>query len=274
MGVIQTFANGAADAVSLPAGQVGMPETIRTANERQRSRPRRGGILAAVISANLSIVVVTPARAAANALHGAIAIFDRQEIATLTLVAGLLCFAVLATVVLIRTRRAAGRFDASARDEVVALRADIDRFKQLLLAEPQVLVTWAAAADEPEILGDSSLIAPGAAPERVLAFGTWLEPAAAQRVEQAVATLRGDGRGFTMTLTTSAGRPIEAEGRAVGGRAVLRLRDVSGIERELVDLAARHDKLNADVETMKALLEFAAGAGMGARQSRPSDFRQ
>ena len=58
-----------------------------------------------------------------------------------------------------------------------------------------------------------------------------------------------------MTLTTSAGRPIEAEGRAVAGRAVLRLRDVSGIERELIDLAARHDKLIGDVETMKALLD-------------------
>ena len=57
-----------------------------------------------------------------------------------------------------------------------------------------------------------------------------------------------------MTLTTSAGRPLEAEGRAVGGRAVLRLRDVSGIECELMDLAARHDRLMGDVETMKALL--------------------
>ena len=88
----------------------------------------------------------------------------------------------------------------------------------------------------------------------MLAFGSWLEPAAAQRMEHAVETLRGDGRGFVMTLTTTAGRPIEAEGRAVGGRAVLRLRDVCGIERELIDLAARHDQLMSDVETMKALL--------------------
>src|SRR5471030_2202603 len=58
-----------------------------------------------------------------------------------------------------------------------------------------------------------------------------------------------------MTLTTRTGRPIEAEGRAVGGRAVLRLRDVSGIESELIDLAARHDRLLGDVETMKALLD-------------------
>ncbi|MDI1345057.1 MAG: PAS-domain containing protein, partial [Pseudolabrys sp.] len=73
--------------------------------------------------------------------------------------------------------------------------------------------------------------------------------------EQAVTALRSDGRGFVMTLTSTAGRPLEASGRAVGGRAVLRLRDVSGIERDLVDLATRHDRLNADVETMKALLE-------------------
>ena len=58
-----------------------------------------------------------------------------------------------------------------------------------------------------------------------------------------------------MTLTTTAGRPLEAEGRAIGGRAVLRLRDVSGIERDLIDLAARHDALLADVETMRALLD-------------------
>ncbi len=41
----------------------------------------------------------------------------------------------------------------------------------------------------------------------------------------------------------------------MAGRAVLRLRDVSGIERELIDLAARHDRLMSDVETMKALLD-------------------
>jgi signal transduction histidine kinase len=124
-----------------------------------------------------------------------------------------------------------------------------------LLSEPQVLVSWTADSGHPEILGDSALVAPGGIPERVLAFGTWLEPAAAHRIEQAVDTLRRDGRGFVLAFTTRAGRPIEAEGRAIGGRAVLRLRDVGGIEQELLDLAARHDQLLSDVEIMKALLE-------------------
>jgi signal transduction histidine kinase len=239
-----------------------MPETIRTANERLRSRPWRRGFLAAFVIAHLGIALSTPARADAgfalgvvDAVHHAVTALNRQELATLTLTLGLLWFAVLATIVLMRTRKAADRVATVSRDEVMQLHAEIDRLKTLLLSEPQVLVEWSAATDEPEILGDTGLVMPGGVPERVLAFGSWLEPATAQRMEHAVETLRAQGRGFVMTLTTGAGRPIEAEGRAVAGRAVLRLREVSGIERELIDLAARHDKQMSDVETMKALLD-------------------
>jgi len=40
-----------------------MPETIRTANERLRSRPWRGGFLVAVVTVIFSIVLTTMARA-------------------------------------------------------------------------------------------------------------------------------------------------------------------------------------------------------------------
>ncbi|HEX3708584.1 MAG TPA: PAS-domain containing protein [Pseudolabrys sp.] len=238
-----------------------MPETIRAANERLRARPRRGGFLAAFAIANLAIVL-TPAHAGAGPFgtladhvrHTA-SVLSRQEIATLSLMLGLLAFAVLATVMLMRARASADRFDSVSRDDVMALRAETDRLKALLLSEPQVLAIWAASDDAPEILGDTGIIVPGGLPERVLAFGTWLEAAPAQRMEQAVEALRGDGRGFTMTLTTRMQRPVEAEGRAVAGHAVLRLRDVGGIEHELIDLSARHDRLASDVETMKAVLD-------------------
>jgi PAS domain-containing protein len=58
-----------------------------------------------------------------------------------------------------------------------------------------------------------------------------------------------------MTVTSRTGRPVEAEGRVIAGRAILRLRDVSGIEQELLDLAARHDELLGDVEIMRSLLD-------------------
>ena len=238
-----------------------MPETIRTTNERLRSRPRRGGHLAACVIAILGIAL-TPVRAGAQALSLFMdslresAALSHQQIATLTLTVGLIGFAVLATVMLVRARKTAAHIETTSHHEIVTLNAEIDELKALLLSEPQVLVAWAAGADEPEIFGDTGLIISGPAPQRMLSFGSWLEAATAQRLQQSVGRLRGEGRGFVMTLTTRAGRPIEAEGRAVGGRAILRLRDVSGIERELVDLAGRHDRLTGDLETMKALLDL------------------
>ncbi|MGH6994062.1 MAG: PAS-domain containing protein [Stellaceae bacterium] len=239
-----------------------MPETIRTANERLRSRPRRGGFPAAAVTALIVGAWAAPARAAAgawgavlDAVHGAAGALGRQDIATLTLIIGLLSFAALATLLLLRTRRQNERSEAAARETQTALTAEIDRLKALLLAEPQVLVDWAAAADEPEIVGDTSIVVAGNVPQRVLAFGAWLEPQAAQRMERALEALRAEGRGFAMTLTTASGRPIEAEGRAVAGRAVLSLRDISGIERELVDLAGRHDRLMGDVDILRGVLD-------------------
>ena len=239
-----------------------MPETIRTENERLRSRPRRGGFLVAFVTVKLFILSCSTAHAdvrlgatAADAIHRAIAVLRGKEITLLTLILALLGLALFASVVILRARRASDRIEIDTREEIGALQAETDRLKALLLSEPQILVTWAAAAEQPEILGDIVMIAPGGIPERVLAFGIWLEAADARRMEQAVDTLRRDGRGFVMTLTTRAGRPIEVEGRAIGGRAVLRLRDVSGIEQELLNLAARHDQLLSDVETMKALLD-------------------
>jgi signal transduction histidine kinase len=240
-----------------------MPETIRAANERLRSRPRRGGFpVACVALLSITVALVAPAPAAAvtvsaigKAVQGAASTLSRQDIATLSLTIGLIVFAALAVLALLRTRRYADRIESGARDDIGALHAEIDRLRTLLLAEPQVLVEWTAAGDRPEILGDATLLAGGGVPERVLAFGSWLEPAAAQAMEQAVETLRREGRGFTMTLTSLSGRPVEAEGRVVGGRAVLRLRDVNGIQRELTELAASHDKLIYDLATMRAALD-------------------
>jgi len=239
-----------------------MPETIRAANERLRSLPWRGGFLAAFVTANLSILHGSAARAdvrlgatSVDAVHRTLAALRGQEISLLTFILGLIGLGLFASLILLHARRSAHRIEADARDEIVALQADADRLKALLLSEPQILVTWTTASEQPEIMGDVTLVTPDDAPGRVLAFGTWLEAAAARRMEQALDTLRRDGRGFVMTLTTRAARPIEAEGRAIGGRAVLRLRDVSGIEQELLDLAVRHDQLLSDIETIRGLLD-------------------
>ena len=62
-----------------------------------------------------------------------------------------------------------------------------------------------------------------------------------ERVDRArVARGQGDARGerFRRTVHTLQGRTIEAQGQAVGGQALLRLRELTGERQELVELRA------------------------------------
>jgi len=235
-----------------------MPELIRAKNERLRSRPRWRGFLAAaawLFSAN------APARAEFDPLNlfdvslATIANVSRPEVATLTLTLGLLCFAVLTAITLVRTRARAARSDSAARDEMAILRAETERMRALLLAEPQVLIAWSATDQAPEIVGDTALIAPGALAGRVLDFGTWLEPGVARDMASAVQLLRAQGRAFTMTLQGLGGQPIEAIGRPFGGRAVLRLREVSGTKADLAEVSTRYQNVLATLTTMRDLVD-------------------
>ncbi len=203
-----------------------------------------------------------------SAAHGEIAdpnLFDayvdaftglnRNDIAAVVLTLGVLLFAVVSAIMLVRTRARAASADAASRDQIMALKAERDRFNALLMSEPQILVSWAAADNEPDIRGDITLVTGAAMPQRALAFGSWLDPDKAQAMEHAVDALRAHGEGFSMQLMTLAGRAIEADGRAIGGRAVLRLRDASGLKRELTELNARHEKLAHDMESLRGLID-------------------
>jgi signal transduction histidine kinase len=238
-----------------------MPDGIRMRSGGTRAGPRFGGFGLATIT-TLATAVTSPALAAEPVrpslfatVIAAFAALEHHEIAALALTLGVVCFAVLTAIALVRTRAAAAASETAARAEIIALRDQADRANALLLAEPQVIIAWPASGGEPEIVGDASIVTPTPVPRRVLAFGTWLDPERAQAMEQAVDVLRATGTGFAMTMPTATGRFVEAEGRAIGGRAVLRIKDVSGIKREFVDLAARHHELLRDIDTMRALIE-------------------
>jgi signal transduction histidine kinase len=190
------------------------------------------------------------------ALFGAvISSIDRHDLAALSLTLGLVGSAVVTAILLVRTRGRAADAAAQFRDERMGLKAEVDRLQALLLSEPQIIVSWAAAAHEPEIVGDTTLIGSASGAEDVIGFSTWLEPESAQAMQRAVEALRARAQSFSMALTTLSGRPIEAEGRAVGGRAILRLKDVGGAKGELAETAARHQKLLSNTDALRTLIE-------------------
>jgi signal transduction histidine kinase len=234
-----------------------MPEPIRATGGRRFADPRRCGfqIVAGVTFAALPGQALAQGWLSFDSPAEVFQALQKHELAALALTLGVLLFAVVTAIALMRTRLRTASVETRLRDRIATLKSEHDKFSALLLSEPQILVSWAAADNEPGILGDTSLVTTSPIPERVLAFGTWLEPDKAQSMEHAVDRLRATGENFALALMTTAGRAIEAEGRVIGGRAVLRLRDVSGLKREFAELSARHERLLGETDSLRALIE-------------------
>ena len=227
------------------------------ANRPERCAARSGFALALTLV--LSLVFVTSASAEptlADRLVDFVQALSRQEVTSLALTLGILLFAVVTAIAFLRSRGSAAAERSEARREIARLRAEADRMTALLLSEPQVVVIWRSLNAEPVVLGDVAGISGLESSRRVLAFGSWLgaEPAAA--MEAAVDALRKRGKAFGFSILTPRGKHIEAEGRPVGGVAVLRLRDITGAKRDYAAVAAKHKQLEDEIELVRNLLEL------------------
>ncbi|MEA2873421.1 MAG: hypothetical protein QOH67_3397 [Hyphomicrobiales bacterium] len=237
-----------------------MPDTIRK-RCGQETHPWRGRFGQACIVAALPFTSKAACAEPRPTLRpvtdyiDAFTALEGHELAALALTLGVILFAVATAIALVRTRTRAAQRLAARQAEINELREERDRANALLLAEPQVIVVWPAGGDDPDISGDVSLIMRTPLARRVLAFGTWLEPEKAHAMEDAVDALRAEGRGFSLTLTTLQQRHVAVEGRAIGGRAVLRIKDLTGTKSELAELAADHQQLRRDIDTVGRLLE-------------------
>ena len=85
----------------------------------------------------------------------------------------------------------------------------------------------------------------------MLAFGTWLAPEPSLQLDRAVKSLRNDAESFALHLTTLSGRTVEATGRAIGGQAILRLREISGLRRELAEMTRRYNTLFEETDVLR-----------------------
>lgn len=177
-----------------------------------------------------------------------------HELAALGLNVGVMIALVAVSIALLRTRSLAAETRARDLAELEAERRRRDRAVQLLALDPHVLVVW-GEGDEPTIEGDVALLADLPAPRRVLAFGSWLPPAEAVRVERAVETLRTTGTAFHLEVATIDGRAIEIHGAPLGGRAVARFRAIDGVRSELTRTRTELARLDASTATIRTFLD-------------------
>ncbi|MDE2364216.1 MAG: PAS-domain containing protein [Hyphomicrobiales bacterium] len=225
--------------------------------QRRRDFSCVAGISRLAVSASpAALLAASPALADVPDLSAAP--IHEPNVLGVSLVVGLVIFSTIVALLDIAARKHWKQRESGLVADLESERAKLERAHVFLSAEPQIIVAWGSATSEPEIEGDISLVTDAPVPRRVLGFGAWLEPATAQRLEQCVERLRGRGEGFRMSLVSLAGRHLEAEGRAISGRAVLRIRDVSGDRMELLSLRQRHADLGAQAEALRAMLDSIA----------------
>ncbi|MBM6594671.1 ATP-binding protein [Microvirga pudoricolor] len=243
------------------AGEAGQ----RTTKANAGPYPR--GVLSAALTACLLSGTSQPAlaqglpfglRERAAGLLDAFQAFSPHNAASLALFMGLVAITTTTSVLFLRQRRRSGRNESRLRAELARLRGAEDRAALLIGSERQLLVSWAGRDGEARFEGDPTVVGEGATAKRVLAFGTWAAPADAPALERALETLRDRGEGFRMTLRTQGNGFVEAEGRTIGARAILRLRDVTGDRSELLRSRSDLTSAQADLRAMTTLIDTIA----------------
>jgi len=133
-------------------------------------------------------------------------------------------FALLAVTLvrnMIHDGRAAQR---KAAGQIAGLRALVDDYEALLSGGKEVTVVWTGKTG-PKYLGQPAAVLPnGRRPEAILDFASWLAPADAPALAEAVKTLRGTGQSFDLMLQAQDGRQMRAMGWPLGNGAALRVR--------------------------------------------------
>jgi signal transduction histidine kinase len=200
--------------------------------------------------------------AAAPALAGDVsalsieALYENQGFAGVAVFAALVLLTAVTAILHLTGRNQWTQREAALVADLTDARAKLDRASVFLSAEPQIVVAWGGASGDPDIAGDLGLVTDAPAPRRVLGFGSWLAPETARRVEASVEALRKRGEAFRFTVASLAGRHLDLEGRAIGGRAILRIRDVSGDRLELARLRERHGQLARETTALRAALDL------------------
>jgi signal transduction histidine kinase len=150
-----------------------------------------------------------------------------------------------------------GRDRSLVRHRIAELEGELNEAEAALKAEPHLLFIWRGREREPDrIVGDMRDVARvPASRAALLDFASWLEPESVSALRAAIAGLQATGTSFNIGIRTKDGELLEADGRAAGRLATLRLRPLSGERRHITELAYDVRKLSKQVERLSAILD-------------------
>src|SRR4029079_9607740 len=102
----------------------------------------------------------------------------------------------------------------------------------------------------------------------------WLDESSSAALENATRNLSERGEAFNLMLSTRHQKHIEAVGRTSGGMISLRMRDRAGERLDYANLKERHKQLDAEVASLRGLLDAeAATRSSAARKTSETSLR-
>ncbi len=210
-------------------------------------RPVLKGLLA--LPALTAMPTLARAATAGSALSSA-------DVVDFALVIGAISAAMLSAIWLIRER---ARIEAENGDIRTALGdalARISRYQSLVVDKDRRIVVWEGQGTPAEVVGQlpTEIGAPQDSSD-FLAFGRWLEPRSAARLEQSVERLRANAERFDLVLESARGHVMEAQGRVSGGRAFVRFVALANLREEVAELKVERDRLVGALEIFHGLFD-------------------
>lgn len=223
---------------------------MRSILVQTRARNARNELVMLLLASMAVVVAITYA-----VVRGENAAAAGIEIQKLLLMAGVTVSGLLASLLVWRAVRVARHLSRRSRDENAELRRSLAMAEAVIKAEPHILFYW-DHDHEAHVVAQTLGNVAGLPSSRddILRFGQWLEAVSAAQIKTNLDELFRSGKSFNIILRTKAADHVEAEGRASGGRAILRLSEVAGYKRDLARIIDQHQWLARDIRSMRALL--------------------
>ncbi len=175
----------------------------------------------------------------------------------LAMVFGPITAAMISAIWLIRDKARVEKENGALHGALADASEKLARHKALLSSKDRRIVVWDGEGGPAEILG--TLPEEVGAPTRdseFLLFDLWLRPESVAQLENAITRLRDEAELFDLTIETTKGEILEAEGRVSGGRAFVRFVTLANLRSEIIELQMERDRLIKTFEALQQLFDI------------------
>ncbi len=178
------------------------------------------------------------------------------EIAQFAVFAGSMIAALASALWLIRERGRVAAQNTALTTKLAIQTSRLNQLEALSAADGQQAIVWSKGDAKAAIVG--ALEKGSGAPTtraQLLAFGRWLEPGSATRLEHSIEELRTNAHPFSDVVETLNGTPLEVTGRTSGGSAILRFANLSRERTAHAHLVSAHERVSRTTETLQSLMD-------------------